>query len=234
MNSKLLLVVAALLGVLVVFLVNRKIGELEAKANPPTTTFYQARVDVKAGTNVQAAAAEGYLQPVRGIPAAFSRAFPEAVDEDEFAMLAKAETVRRPLAAGEFLMQRHLEAVSDVEVLVAIPEGEIAFAFPVSSTGAVAYLVSAGDVVDIYRIAEAPDPTVPGGTTAKAMKVAEDIRVFAVDGKAVVREGAGGADRGRTYQSVTVTGPPSRIEALMVEATKGPLQMVLKSRRRTS
>lgn len=228
MSNKVLIIVAILLGLVVVVLVNRKFAELEKKAAPSTTVFYKARVDIEPGITVREAGGEGFLERITGVPKVFARHLPEAIDGAEYSDWARSRQIERRMEAGEFLMIRHLEPVTGDEVMVAIPEGHIAFSFTVTNTGAVSYLVSPGDVVDVYRIMEVPAPAEEGGSQLKAVRVAEDLRIFAVDSKVAVGGGQV-ADRGSAYRTVTVTGPPKQIEELMVQASTGPLQLVLKS-----
>ncbi len=230
MSNKTLVVVAIALGIAVVLMINSKFNELESRAEPPQTVFYKARVDIEPGLTVQGAGGEGFLEVVRGIPQAFADQLPEAIDLKEYEGHAKNKRIERRVEAGEFLMFRHLDPVIGDEVMVAIPEGHIAFSFPVTNTSSVSYLISPGDTVDVYRIAIIPDGEAEGGVARKAIRVAEDMVIFAVDAKVAVGGGES-ADRGQAYRTVTVTGPSKAIEELMVDAASGPLQLALKARK---
>ena len=110
MSGKFLVVVAIVLGAIVVLLLNSMISDYEQKANPPTRTFYRATADIAPGITVADAMADSsrLLVAEKNIPEGFAKAYSYAVDEFQMEYTKKRKIVR-PIKAGEFLVQEHLE-----------------------------------------------------------------------------------------------------------------------------
>ncbi|MCP5069144.1 MAG: Flp pilus assembly protein CpaB [bacterium] len=226
-----LIVIAVIAGVAAVFMINKRFTELENKAAPKTVTFWKAAADLPPGRyTVQEAAGEGLLVKVGGIPEAFAKSYREAVDLAEYESGTKSKRIHRALQAGNFLLLSHLEETARDEIASRIPAGQLAISIMVNQSTAVSYLPSPGDVVDIYRIVTTPSADEPGGKKMETVRVAQSVRIFAVDAAVADPEQAGVA-RPDSYASITVAGPPHLIEKLLIEKKMGQLELTLRSSR---
>lgn len=230
MKGKLLVLVAMVLGVIVVFLVNSRFAEYEAKANPPKKKLYKAAADIQPGSTVQTALEESHLlQPVTEVPESFANSNPDFVDtEIEW---ARKLTITRAIRAGDFLRMSHLQALSSAEVAAAIPEGKKLYTVKVDQVTSVAYIVAPGDLVDVYAIWTRPDPAQPGGVAVETPIVAADVLVFAVDNSMISRDGTLARPRGTPYTSVTFAVAAEELEKLIAAAQRGKLSLTLKSKK---
>src|SRR5438128_5104190 len=98
-------------------MINSQFKSLEEKANPPRRNFYRATADVMPGMTVEEAAddAKRLLQTTTPLPEEFARAYPFAVSDVNFNIFRKRR-IERPIKAGEFLQQSHLEPLSTAEL----------------------------------------------------------------------------------------------------------------------
>jgi pilus assembly protein CpaB len=231
-KGKMLVVVAILVGVVAVFLINSRFSALERQANPPTRTFYKAAAGIAPGITVGEAMTDAHklLQSVPKITEEFARAYPDAVDEAELEFV-KRRTITRPVPAGEFLRMGHLEPVSAAEMRQRIPEGHQAIGISVNQETSVGYLISPGDVVDVYVALTKNDSSVPGGMAVDVRKIASGVTVFATGSNVRLADGAPVRTRGESYSSVTVTAPIADIENIIRARTQGKLTLVLTSRK---
>ncbi len=231
MKGKGLIVVAVLLGVVVVFLVNQRLGSLEKKANPKLATFYQASSDIAPGTPLRSllTGKSPRVKKVTSVPVSFAREFPDAIDNSELKW-AMGKTIHRTIRAGEFLRISHLSPLTDTEVRARLPEGTVALAISVSQDTSVGYLVGPGDKVDVYLVTTKQDANAPGGVKATSQKVGADVEVFAVDNVIRRSDGTVTRPRGSSYRSVTLAAAPAQIERLMEARELGRLTLVLRGR----
>jgi len=227
-KGKALVVVAVLLGIVVVFLINRQFDDLEEKANKPKTNLYQAVVDIEPGMTLRAAL-QNKGRFFREVPAdkEFAQAYPDALDEGEINWQLDRVIVRQ-VPAGEFLRTQHLEPLEAAEMAAKIPDGMIATTIPVTQETSVGFLVAPGDKVDVYTLYTEEDPEAPGGTRAVSKRVVENILVFAVDDVLMDESGARVRPRGNVYRSVTLVGPEEKVRAVMEATLIGALRLVLK------
>jgi len=231
MKGKALVVVSILLGVVVVFLINKRFSTLEKKANPPMETFYEATADILPGINVGAARSGNppLLKEVEA-PKEWARNYPDALDALEMKRFAH-RNVRRAVKAGEYLRMVHLQGISPAEMRAEIPEGSVAASFTVSQETSVAFLIAPGDTVDVYLVYTEADPAAPGGVRPVTQKVGSDLTIFAVDNVLLRNDGTVIRPRGGTYQSVTIASSPENIEKLIGAREQGRLTLVLKGKK---
>ena len=228
MKSNKTILIAIVLGVLAVVLVNAHVSKLQAKAEEPKVTFYQAASDILPGLTVQDALKQKVLLPVKEIPASFSRSYPRAIDGSELKVWA-GRRIERAIPAGEFLQTHHLEVSSALEMARLIPPGHSLMAIPASQDTTVGFLATPGDLVDVYYTITRKDPTQPGGMQAEAVLVARGLLVFAIDdyyGPAGDRI----RPRGRSYGSITLSAQRTEIEKVIAATKQGRLTLTLPSR----
>ena len=231
MSSKFLVVVAVVLGAIVVYLINTTIKGYEEKANPPTKTFYRASGDIAPGLSVGDALSDSkhLLVPERSLPESFARTMPSAVDDVQMEF-TKGRRIERPMKAGEFLEQKHLDPISAADMRLAIPEGEALVTITVNAESSVGYLVAPGDVVDVVVVSTRTDPTVPGGTIIEAKTLLADVKVHAVDNLIGRRDGMPVKPRGSTYGTVTLSASPEDVMKVLAAKLTGKLSLVMKSK----
>ena len=228
MKSNKTILIAIVLGVLAVVLVNAHVSKLQAKAEEPKVTFYQAASDILPGSTVGAARKQKVLLPVKEIPASFARAYPRAIDGREY-VLWEERRIERAIPAGEFLQTHHLEVSSAMELARMIPPGHSLMAIPASQDTSVGFLATPGDIVDVYYTITRKDPTQPGGMLAEAVLVARGMKVFAIDDY----YGPSGdliRARGRSYGSITLSAQRTEIEKVIAATKLGKLTLTLPSR----
>lgn len=229
MKSKKLVVVAVILGFLAVLLVNSHVGKLREKAEEPKKVFFRANDNILPGMTVKEAYQKKLLSAVKNIPESFARSYPQAIEGTEYKQHFSDERIERAVPAGEFLQIHHLEAASSTELARMVPVGHSRVAIPATQRTAVGFLPAPGDVVDVYRTIVHTDPSVPGGKRAEAIRVVSGMTVFAIDdyygaGSGTVRP------RGRTYSSITLSGPTAQIEQVIAESKLGDLTLTLPGR----
>jgi pilus assembly protein CpaB len=231
-SGKFLVVVAIVLGAIVVVLLNSMISEYERKANPPTRTFYRATADVAPGITVADAMADAsrLLVAEKNIPEGFAKAYPYAIDEFQMEYTRKRR-ISRPIKAGEFLVQEHLDPLSSEDIRLSIPEGHEAVAIGVNSETSVSYLVAPGDVVDVVLVSAKADPKVAGASVVEAKPIVTDVRVWAIDSLIGRKDGVPVRARGTTYSTVTVTASHEDAMKLLAAKQAGKLTLILKSKK---
>lgn len=232
MSGKFLVVVAIVLGAIVVLLLNSMISDYEKKANPPTRTFYRATADVAPGISVADAMADTrrLIVAEKNIPEGFAKAYPYAVDEFQMEYTNRRKIVR-PIKAGEFLVQEHLEPLSGEDIRLSIPDGHEAVAIAVNAETSVSYLVAPGDVVDIVLVTTKTDPTTPGAATIEAKPIVTDVPVWAIDSLVGRKDGVPVRVRGTTYTTVTVTATHEDAMKILAAKQVGKLTLILKSKK---
>ena len=232
MSGKFLVVVAIVLGAIVVVLLNSMISDYEKKANPPTRTFFRATADVAPGITVADAMADGnrLIVAEKNIPEGFAKAYPYAIDEFQMEYTRRRK-IARPIKAGEFLVQEHLDPLSGEDIRLSIPEGQEAISIPVNAETSVSYIVAPGDVVDIILLTSHADPKAPGGTALEARPVVTDVRVWAIDSLVGRKDGVPIRARGTSYATVTITAPHEDAMKIVAAKQAGKLTLVLKSKK---
>jgi Flp pilus assembly protein CpaB len=227
--GKFLIVIAVILGIFVVVVINGQFKTLEEKANPKTRLFYRATADVQPGLTVEEAASDGrrLIQKTTPLPEEFARQYPGAVDEVSFSIFAKKPIVR-PLKAGEFLQQSHLEPLTSAEVQMTIPEGMKVVAIGVTAASSVGYLIAPGDYVDVYITASHQDPKAPGGSATEArLAVDKPLLVYAVDDVRATADGTPVRPRGKSYSTVSLLVTAKQAEELIVALQSGKATLAL-------
>ena len=222
MKSNKLVLSAIVLGVLAVVLVNAHVSKLQAKVEVPKATFYSAAADVAPGVTLAEAIKRKLLVPVPGIPDAFARGYPQAVDSGEYELWAR-KRIEHTVPAGEFLHVRHFKRSTVQELRHRIPPGHALTAIPASRNTTVGFLPTPGDRVDVYTTVKRNDPSRKGGLGVEAVLVVEGMRVFAVGGV----YGGEGRRRGRSYDSLTLSGPKQDIEKVIAASKVGELTLTL-------
>jgi Flp pilus assembly protein CpaB len=226
-----LILLAVALGVVVVLLINARFSDLEAKANPPTTTFFEALVDIEPGLKLSDAVGKlRLLRPVKEVPEGFAREYPDAVDAAEYAA-HEGDEIARTVRAGAFLRMGDLRPLTSAEISARIPAGHLAVSVAVSAETSVGYLVAPGDRVDVFLVKVVRDPDASGGTRGKAELVGSDLNVFAVD--RLVQPEAGARSpvrfRGEAFRTVTLTGRPEDLTRLLEARAEGTLTLALRA-----
>jgi pilus assembly protein CpaB len=230
--GKLMVVVAVVLGAFAVYVIHGQFDALRAEANPPTQRFYRATGDVAPGMLVSEATSDSVrlILPTTELPQGFARAYPYAINEASIGAF-RTKKIERPVKAGEFLQQAHLEPLSNAEILATIPAGKKVVAIGVSAQSAVGYLVSPGDVVDVYVTSTRQDPEAPGGVVPEARVAVPDVTVYAVDNVIARQDGVPVRPRGAAYQTVSVIVDPDQAATLIALLTQGKATLALKSRK---
>lgn len=233
MSGKFLVVVAVVLGAIVVYLINGTIQGYEQKANPPTKTFYRASGDIAPGITVGDALSDSkkFLVAERSLPESFARTMPAAVDEVQMEF-TKSRRIERPMKAGEFLEQKHLESVSSADMRLAIPEGEALVTISVTAETSVGYLVAPGDVVDVFVTSSHSDLKAAGGTVVEVKPLLTDVKVYAIDNLIGRRDGVAVKPRGSSYATVTISASPEDVMKVLAAKLNGKLSLVMKSKKR--
>lgn len=240
MKNRKLLGFAVVLGAVAVFLVNSKLGDLEAKANPPSTMLYRATVNIEpaAGLTLEAAVKQQLLEPVKNVPLSLLKSLRDAVDSDIFETW-KREQIARTIRAGDWLRTEHLARLSTTEVSARLradpsdPRGggsDVALGLTVNAETAVGFLVSPGDRVDVWSTRMIRDATLGEGQRASARKVGQNLRVFAVDSLVLPTPDERGAVRfrGQSYRTVSLRVPEDQLAVILEARAYGPLTMVLR------
>lgn len=222
MKSNKLVLSAIVLGVLAVVLVNAHVSKLQAKVEVPKATFYSAAADVAPGATLAEAIKRKLLVPVAGIPAAFAEAYPQAVDANEYELWA-GKRIEHTVPAGEFLHVRHFKRSTVKELRHRIPAGHALTAIPASRNTTVGFLPTPGDRVDVYTTVKRNDASKKGGLGVEAVLVVEGMRVFAVGDFF----GGEGRPRGRSYATLTLSGPKHDIERVIAARRVGELTLTL-------
>ena len=222
MKSNKLVLSAIVLGVLAVVLVNAHVSKLQAKVEVPKVTFYSAAADVAPGVTLQDAVKRKLVVPIAEIPATFAKAYPQAIDGEEYALWA-GRSIEHAVPAGEFLHVRHFKPSSVKELRRRIPEGHVLTAIPATQSTTVGFLPTPGDRVDVYTTVKRSDPSRKGGIDVEAVLVVEDMHVFAVGSF----YGGEGRRRGRPYESLTLSGPKSDVEKVIAASKVGELTLTL-------
>jgi Flp pilus assembly protein CpaB len=231
-SGKFLVVVAVVLGAIVVLLLNSMISDYEKKANPPTRTFYRATADIAPGITVADAIADArrLIVAEKNIPEGFAKAYPYAVDDIQMEY-TKKRRISRPIKAGEFLMQEHLDPLSAEDIRLSIPDGQEAVSIGVNAESSLGYLVAPGDVVDVVLVTTKTDPKTPGASTIEAKPIVTDAPVWAIDSLVGRKDGVPVRPRGTTYTTVTVTATHEDAMKILAAKQQGKLTLVLKSKK---
>jgi pilus assembly protein CpaB len=231
-KGKTLVVLAIVLGVVAVFLVNSRFGELEQSAHPKTTTFYKATADILPGVTLKDAleGKQRLLRPVGSIPEPFAKSYPEAVDESQLG-LWEGKKIERPVRVGEFLKVTDLKPYEANERSAALQEGQSTVAIPVSADTAVGFQIAPGDVVDVYLSRSRQDPKAPGGQTAEAEVVVADVTVYATGDVFLTADPMAPRVKPKTYTTVTLALKGDQVPKVIAAKDLGRLTLALKKQR---
>ncbi|RPI27751.1 MAG: Flp pilus assembly protein CpaB [Acidobacteria bacterium] len=201
MNSKKMLIVAVVLGIVAVIAVNLYVRRVETSYTSDQIVVYRAKAALTVGKPVNMKNVEKVTLSRK----AFGSASKVAVTERD-APLLQAAVVAKPIGTGDILLFTHFDRAIDGGLRERIPAGMRAMSISVSEAGSVGYFVQPGDRVDVMGTMNMQEQLI-------TRTILEDVQVLAVGGHEQPDSSAFHTREG--YSTVTLAVTPPQAEKLI-------------------